>query len=113
VLNQISGIEQPQLSLLGVVAVVNGTPVVFSRVRKNVSMLVQVTGGPAACKVVLRATIDGVIFSNPIATFDVTQGNNSGDLLTAGGLSVIGARADLSALSGGTTPVVTVTIIAD
>lgn len=113
-LNQISGIEIPQASLSGAVAPGLGVPVGFSRVRKTVSMQVAFTDTPTACQVVLRGTIDGINFSaTPLATFDITAGDLSGDVKTATALAVVAARADLIALSGGVAPAVTATISAD
>lgn len=74
------------------------------------TMQVIVTGAPSAAVVNLEGSADGGTTWGKLATFDLTAGNISGDFVTASDASVNRIRANLSTLTGGTSPTVTAII---
>lgn len=96
-------------SLNAVTANGNGSTIDFVCARSNITVVVTATGAPAAGTVTLQVSHDGV---NWFATATTAT---AGATVTSGTLSNGAwryARAVLSALSGGTSPTVTATLMA-
>jgi hypothetical protein len=74
------------------------------------AMQVSFTGGSPTVVVNLKGSIDGTNYFT-LATFN-TSGNASGDIVTSS-TPVAYLRADLATLSGGSSPTVTATLLAN
>lgn len=109
--NPISRIDSPFISLAAVTVTGPGAEFGFSQPVRNISMQVVFTSNPSPVKVTLEGTIDGADWFT-LATFDTGAGtpNANKDIVYGDNISVIGARANLVTLTGGTTPNVTATI---
>lgn len=104
------GVASASTSLAAVAANGNGTAVDFGCARTNISMVVSATGAPAAGTVTLQVSHDGTVWFASATTA------TAGAAVSAGTLSNGAwryARAVLSALSGGTAPTVTATLMAN
>ena len=102
----------PSTSLKAVTATGAGTPVAFNSALSKIGMQVSFTGSPTAVIVNLNGTLDGKNYFN-LAQFKSGGGgtNSSGDIVFTSNTPVIGALANLTTLTGGTSPTVTATII--
>lgn len=110
VLNPISGIDPPVISLSAVTTTGAGNAVNFSQPRRNISMQVVYTSNPSPVKVTLEGTIDGVDWFT-LATFDTGAASVNKDIVQSNNFSVLSARANLVTLTGGTNPTVTASIL--
>lgn len=84
-----------------------GNPFIFQCARSNHTIQVTATGVPTEVKVTLEGSLDLVNYDT-IGTWDMTAGQALGDIVSVGNASIIGVRAHLITLSGGTSPAVTV-----
>lgn len=100
----------PQVSLTAAAATGAGTAVAYLTAKKNLAAQVSVTGAPTAVVVNLEGTIDGVNWF-VLAVFDLTIAA-SGAIVFSNTIPVIGSRANLITLTGGTAPTVTATTLA-
>lgn len=89
-------------------AVGAGNPIFFDEPKTTFGVQVTTTGSPASFSARIEGTIDGVNFVWIGTTYTATGLQAS----TSTGLPVIGIRANLTALSGGTSPMVTLTAAA-
>ena len=83
-----------------------GTSILFDVPHSSHSLIVEVTGSPDACTVHLEGTIDGVNW------FGVAQVTISSLITNVGNFPVMGTRANLVSLSGGSSPTVSAWIAA-
>lgn len=86
-----------------------GTTISFDCPKSNVSMQVVLTGSPTTVSVPLEGTVDGVTFIQ-LVLFNQGSGNNA--IVASSGKPVVAVRANLTVLTGGTSPTVTATISA-
>lgn len=110
VLNPISRIDPPAVSLSAVAVTGAGSVQALSRPCKNVSMQVSFTGGSPTVKVNLQGSIDGSNWFT-LVSFDTGSSNVSGDVVGAATITVLYLRANVATLSGGTSPTVTATVL--
>lgn len=108
---QISRIDNRFISLSAVAATGDGNAFQFSKPVHWVSMQVSFTGGSPTVKCNLQGTIDGVNWFT-MATFDTGAGSANGGIVSSVNHTVIGVRANLETLSGGTDPTVTAACVA-
>lgn len=108
-LNTISGFDSPFISFAAKASTGDGDAFMWTRPRSRVSMQVTFTGGAPTVKVYLQGTIDGTNWFT-LATFDTGASNASGDIVTSSTHVVMGIRARLETLSGGTAPTVTAVV---
>lgn len=76
------------------------------------TMQVSFTGSPTRVVVNLEGTVDGTNWK-VFATFDTNAGNASGDVITISEQPLLNARANLTTLTGGSSPTVTAAIQSD
>lgn len=98
-------------SLNGVTTTGAGTEFSPGFAPKAVSMQVRATGSPTACIVKLEGTNNGGQDWFTMATWDITT-ETSGDNVTVTNVPVTSMRANLTTLTGGTSPTVTAHIAA-
>ena len=72
------------------------------------SAQVSFTGGPSALVVRLEATLDGVNWQQSGDLFDLSGGDSSGKLVGTTFAPFVGLRANITTLSGGSSPTVTI-----
>lgn len=97
--------------LLDAVAVTGaGSALIFQGTRNNHTIQVKSTGAPTGVKVTLKGTTDLGNYAT-IATWDTAAGQVDGDILVVSGPAVIGVKASLDTLTGGTVPTVTATYV--
>lgn len=107
----ISRIDNTFKSLNGALVTGAGSEIQFSAPVVNVSMQVSWTSNPSVVKVILQGTIDRLNWFT-LATMDTGASGASGDIVGGSTLAVIGARANVVTLTGGTAPAVTAVISA-
>lgn len=85
-----------------------GNPIIFQGSRNSHTFQVKLggTAPPTGCKVTLKGTLDLVNYAT-IATWDLSAGQVDGDILVVENPGIIGVKASLDTLSGGTAPTVT------
>ena len=98
-----------------VTAVGPGAAVTFRKPTSPVSLQVITTGSPSEAFVVLEGSLDGVNFAEMVTPGAGGGGAalNPNGFVGCFGLPVIAARAHLTALLGGTSPMVTALICGD
>lgn len=104
-----TGTVNATTSLNAVAANGNGTVVDFGSAKRCVSLLISTTGAPTAGTVTLSVSLDGVTYVASATTAAVTANPAVAFLAN---VAVRYARADLSALAGGTAPTVTAKLMA-
>lgn len=95
-------------SLAAVTANGNGTVVDFGSPKRCVTLAISTTGAPTAGTVTLSVSIDGVTFVASTTTATVSANPAVSHLQH---VAVRYARADLTGLTGGTTPTVTAKVM--
>jgi hypothetical protein len=97
--------ENAQANFVALTAATNTATLDVGRaLPSNHAVLAVVTGGPATCTISLQGTIDGVTWDTISSATTCT----SSVYFYASGKPVSGIRANLTALTGGTSPTVTV-----
>lgn len=94
-------------------AIGDGTPIVFGTSKLNLGLQVSWTSNPTDVTVEFRGTIDKVNYFL-LGTFSGGSGGTykSGDVLVSNTTPVIAVRADITALTGGTDPTVSASVLA-
>ena len=87
-----------------------GSTILFDTPKSNVSMQVSYIGGPSYVSVALEGTLDGTTFA-AITTFN-SGSHANGAIRSAAGPALLGVRANLTDLDGGSSPAVTATFAA-
>jgi hypothetical protein len=98
------------ISLNAVTAVGAGTAIMFDTPKSDASIQVQTTGSPTDVEINIEGTLDGVHFDR-LGVW-ATGGGGPGNIIGSTGKPVLGVRANLTTLTGGTSPTVTATVAA-
>jgi hypothetical protein len=105
--NPISRIDPPQVSLNAATAIGPGSVIVFSGPQTTVSMQVTFTGAPTTLTVVMEGSLDGVNFT----TLGTATNPTNNAIVTSTTTEALYARANMTVLTGGTSPTVTARIM--
>lgn len=100
-------------TLLNAAAATGLSPaIIFQSARNGHTMQVKLggTAPPTTCVVTLQGTLDLVNYAK-IATWDLSGGQVDGDILVVQNPGIIGVKASLDTLGGGTAPTVTVNYV--
>jgi hypothetical protein len=101
------------LSLSGATAPGAGTAIDLKGARDKIAMQVSYTSNPTAIVVNLEITIDGTNWQQ-VATFNGGSGGTdaTGKIIASVGVPALQARANVTTITGGTSPAVTANIAA-